>query len=410
MVLSESDYGHQALSDIIPVRDIFGLLFFTSVGMLLDPAFLMIHWETVLLLVLLVALGKGLIFGFLALLFGYGNVVPLAVGLGLFQVGEFSFVLARVGLSTESISRDVYSLMLSVTLVSMILTPLVSGLTTPLYSIRRRWFKHEPLQTINLPDAPLKDHVVIAGAGRIGQHVARVLQQMGLSFVLIELDYRVVEERKAAGFPVIFGDASQEVVLEAASIHMSCLLLITTPALVVARSIVEKSRELNPKLEIVARSSGVDQMQTLFELGATEVVLPEFEAGLEMTRQALAHLHVPTAEVLRYSDAVRRELYAPLRDVDADLKDILFLQTARDLLELNWVLLSQESPLRGRTLGELGVRSRVGVSVVGILRQGTFHANPSPEFRFEAGDMVGAIGTLEEFGAFENWAVPPRGA
>ncbi len=408
MVLSESDYGHQALSDIIPVRDIFGLLFFTSVGMLLDPSFLMSHWQTVLILVLLVALGKGVIFGVLALLFGYGNVVPLAVALGLFQVGEFSFVLARVGLATESITREMYSLVLSVTLVSMILTPFVSGLTGPLYSLRRRFFKREPLQTINLPDAGLKDHVVIAGAGRIGLHVARVLRRMNLSFVLIELDYRVVEERKAAGFPVIYGDASQEVVLEAASIHTCCLLLVTTPALVVARSIVEKSRELNPKLEIVARSGGVDQMLTLFELGATEVVLPEFEAGLEMTRQALAHLHVPTAEILRYSDAVRRELYAPIREVDADLKDVLFLQSAGDLLELNWVLLNQESPLKGHSLKDLAVRSRTGVSVVGVLRQGTFHPNPNPEFRFEAGDMVGVIGTLEEFAAFENWAVPPK--
>ncbi len=408
MVLSESDYGHQALSDIIPVRDIFGLLFFTSVGMLLDPSFLLARWETVLLLVALVAVGKALIFGLLAWAFGYGNVVPLAVGLGLFQIGEFSFVLARIGLATKSISADMYSLVLSVTLVSMILTPFISGLTAPIYSLRKRWFKAEPLQTINLPEAGLRDHVVIAGAGRIGHHVARVLQRMSLAFVLIELDYRVVEESKASGFPVVFGDAAQTAVLEAASIHKACLLLITTPAIVVARSIVEKAKRLNPALEIVARSGGVEQMQMLVDLGANEVVLPEFEAGLEITRQALAHLHVPTSEIVRYSDAVRRELYAPLRQVDADLKNILFLQTASDLLELHWVLLNQESPLKGHTLGELGVRSQTGVSVVGILRQGTFHANPGPDFRFDSGDMVGVIGKMEQFAAFENWAVPPR--
>jgi monovalent cation:H+ antiporter-2, CPA2 family len=408
MVLSESDYGHQALSEIIPIRDLFGLLFFTSVGMLLDPSFLMAHWETILLLVALVSTGKGLIFALLALLFGYGNVVPLAVGLGLFQIGEFSFVLARIGLSSQSISHEMYSLVLSVTLVSMILTPLVSGLTAPLYSLRKRWFKSEPLQTINLPEAGLRDHVVIAGGGRIGQHVARVLQQMRRSFVLIELDYRVVEQSKGQGFPVIYGDAAQAAVLEAASIHKACLILVTTPAIVVARAIVERARELNPKLEIVARSGGVEQMQVLFEMGATEVVLPEFEAGLELTRQALAHLHVPAAEILRYSDAVRRDLYAPLRQIDTDLQSILFLQSASDLLELNWLLLNQESPLNGHTLGDLGIRSRTGVSVVGILRQGTFHPNPSPEFRFEPRDMVGVIGKIEEFAAFENWAVPPR--
>jgi CPA2 family monovalent cation:H+ antiporter-2 len=106
MVLSESDYGHQALSDIIPLRDLFGLLFFTSVGMLFDPGFLWDHIQSVLLIVLAVGIGKGLIFVFIARIFKYGNVIPLAVGLGLFQIGEFSFVLARVGLSTNSIGND----------------------------------------------------------------------------------------------------------------------------------------------------------------------------------------------------------------------------------------------------------------------------------------------------------------
>ncbi len=131
MVLSESDYSHQALNDIIPLRDLFGLLFFTSVGMLLDPWFLLSHWHTILLLVILVGLGKGLLFAALARLFRYGNVVPLAVGLGLFQVGEFSFVLARTGLSSGSISKEIYALVLSTAIISMMLTPFVSGLTGP---------------------------------------------------------------------------------------------------------------------------------------------------------------------------------------------------------------------------------------------------------------------------------------
>jgi len=165
MVLSESDYSHQALSDIIPLRDIFGLLFFVSVGMLLNPAFLVANLATVLLVVLLVAVGKSLIFATLSVIFRYGNVVPLAVALTMFQVGEFSFVLARVGLSTNSISNELYSLMLSMAIVTMVLTPIISGQIAPLYALRKRWFKREPLQSINLPKAGLRDHVVIAGGG-----------------------------------------------------------------------------------------------------------------------------------------------------------------------------------------------------------------------------------------------------
>ena len=188
MVLSESDYGHQALSDIIPLRDLFGLLFFVSVGMLLDPAFLLNNLGVVLVVVGVVALGKGLIFGLLSRLFGYRNIVPLAVGLGLFQVGEFSFVLARVGVATNSIDANLYSLTLTVAIVTMLLTPLLSGFTGPLHALRQRWFPIEPVQTVNLPKAGLHGHVVIAGGGRVGQYVAQVLQRMGLAFVIVELD------------------------------------------------------------------------------------------------------------------------------------------------------------------------------------------------------------------------------
>src|SRR6056297_1538143 len=194
MVLSESDYGHQALSDIIPLRDIFGLLFFVSVGMLLDPVFLIKNWQKILIVVLCVSLGKGIIFTALSRLFGYGNVIPLALGLGMFQVGEFSFVLARVGISTHSISNDLYSLTLATAIVTMLFTPLVSGLTAPLYRLRTRMFKNEPVQTINLPDTDLHNHVVIAGGGRIGVYVGQVLQRLGLAFVIIEIDYRRVTQ------------------------------------------------------------------------------------------------------------------------------------------------------------------------------------------------------------------------
>ena len=406
MILSESDYSHQALSDIIPLRDLFGLLFFTSIGMLLDPAFLLKNWDTILLLVCLVALGKGLIFATLTRLFRYGNVVPLAVGLGLFQIGEFSFVLARTGLATESISLEMYSLVLSTAIISMMLTPLVSGLTAPLYSLHKRWFRHEPLLAINLPESGLHDHVVIAGGGRIGQHVAQVLQYLKLSFVLIELDHFRVDQARLAGFPVIYGDASQKIVLEAAQINKACLLLVTIPAIVVAQSIVLQAKQLKPSLDILARAEGVELMRALYERGAKQVVQPEFEAGLEMTRQALLHLQVPATEIIRYTDTIRRELYTPFHGNHDGYQRIALLRSAGSLLELNWLTLDQESPLNGRTIGELGIRTRTGASVVGVVRQGTLSPNPGPDFSFIPGDLVAVIGKSEQFDAFQKLASP----
>ena len=312
MVLGESDYSHQALSDIIPLRDVFGLLFFVSIGMLLDPAFLFANLKTVSLMVLLIIIGKGLIFAVLVMFFGYGNVIPLAVGLGLFQVGEFAFVLARVGVHTQSISAEMFSLILTTAVITMILTPFISGLTAPLYAVRRRWFKHEPLQTMNIPQTGLHHHVVIAGAGRVGAYVAHVLKSLQVTFVVIEFDSRRVNRLKETGVPLVYGDASQPIVLNAAGIEQAKLLIITTPSAIVTKTIVEKSRQFNPKLKIVARAENIDQIQILHELGVNEVIQPEFEAGLEVTRQALLSLNIAAADIRRFTDQVRQESYAPL--------------------------------------------------------------------------------------------------
>jgi len=174
-------------ADIIPLRDLFGLLFFASVGMLLEPRFLLNNLGQVLLLVLLVSVGKWGIFAGLAKIFGYGNVVPLAVGLGLFQIGEFSFVLARVGVTTESIDKDFYNLVLTAAVLTMVLTPIVSAQTGRLYALKKRWFRNDPLESINFPEEALHDHVVIAGGGRVGFQVAAVLDRLGISFVLVKI-------------------------------------------------------------------------------------------------------------------------------------------------------------------------------------------------------------------------------
>lgn len=406
MVLSESDYGHQALSDIIPLRDLFGLLFFASVDMLFNPAFLITHLKTVLLLVLLITAGKGLIFTTLPRLFGYRNVVPLAVGLSLFQVGEFSFVLARVGLNAEAISPELNTLVLTIAIVTIMLTPIVSGLTSPLYALRRRWFQYEPLQTVNLPPTGLRNHVVVAGGGRIGQCVAQVLQRLELGFVLIELNAHRVEQAKAAGWPIIFGDASQEIVLTAADIAHARLLLITAHAIVTTQVIVDQVRQLQPTLHIVARAEGIEHMHTLYHRGVYEVVQPEFEAGLEMTRQALAHLQIPATEIQRFTNAMHQELYAPLYQADTAYRVIAQLHHAPRLLDLNWVALPPESALIGRTIREIGIRGQTGATVVGVMRDGTFHPNPEIDYRFACGDLAAVIGQPAQLAMFQALAAP----
>ncbi len=404
IVLSESDYGHQALSDIIPLRDIFGLLFFVSVGMLLDPRFVLANWQMVLLAVLLVGVGKAVIFGTLSRLFRYGNIVPLAVGLSLFQAGEFSFVLARVGISTHSIGQDLYAFTLTVAVVTMLMTPFVSGLAAPLYAWRRRRFGREPLQTMNLPETELGDHIIIAGGGRVGLYVADVVHQLGLGLVLIELDPRRVEQAKQAQLPVIYGDASQEVVLEAAHVARARLVLVTTPALETTHAIVTQAHRMNPGVHIVARAEGIEAMQALREQGVYEVVQSEFEASLEITRQALLHFDIPPTEIQRFTDTIRQELYAPLYERHGMYETVALLQNAARLLEISWMSLPADSSLVGQTIEAARVRNRTGASVVGILHEGELLVNPERSYRFSRGDWVAVMGNAEQLAAFQTMA------
>jgi CPA2 family monovalent cation:H+ antiporter-2 len=322
LLLSESDFGYQALSDIIPLRDIFSLLFFTSIGMLLDPQFLLDHLGLVLTLVLLVMLGKGVIFASLSRLFRYRNIIPLATGLGLSQVGEFSFVLGRVGVETHSISSEFYSQILTMTVVTMLLTPLISGLTAPLYVFFGRWLKSVPLEPLYFPKTNLKDHFIIAGGGRVGRYIATVLHRMEIPFVIVEYSSMRVDELKTSGFPVLFGDAGKEIILEAVGAGKAKLLLITTPVTLISKAIVAQAKKLNPHIHIIARAERIEEMQGLHDEGVSHVVQPEFEAGLEFARQALLHLDIPVDQIEQYTDGVRHELYRPIyssAETDMDL-------------------------------------------------------------------------------------------
>jgi len=381
------------LSDIIPVRDLFGLLFFASVGMLLNPGFLLDHWKQVLMLVLIVSLGKGIIFALLARIFKYGNVVPLAVGLGLFQVGEFSFVLAQVGVSTNSISHEVYSLVLTTAIITMFLTPIISGQTAHLYALSKRWFKHEPLDTINYPKSGLRNHVIIVGGGRVGFRIAQVLKRLSVPLLIIELDQLRVEQAKNSEITVIYGDASHEVVLEAAETSSARMLIITSPEVVIAQAIVENARKVNTEIQVVARAPGVEFLEEFKKLNISEVVIPEFEAGLEMARKALVHLHIPAAKIQHYTESLRQDLFASLFSENEEDKILEQLQWAEHQFDLQWILIKPGSVLVGKTIGESEIRTKTASSVVGVIRNDKLETSLDVDFRFEANDRAAIIGT-----------------
>ena len=272
------------------------------------------------------------------------------------------------------------------------LTPLVSGQTARLYALKKRWFRHEPLESSSIPDTGLKNHAVIAGGGRLGFQIATVMKRFGMPFVIIELDHRRFLQAKAAGLAIVYGDAGQEIVLDAAGIKDATLLILTIPGVVAAKSTLVQSKRLNGRLEIVARASGPDYVDVFKDLGVAEIVLPEFEAGLEMTRRSLLHLGIPPTEVQRHTDTIRQERYAALFNNNDKYRLLSQLRGAEQQFDLQWVRLAGESPMALRTIGKSEIRKKTGVSIVGVVREGVLKANPDADFVLEPEDLVAIIG------------------
>jgi CPA2 family monovalent cation:H+ antiporter-2 len=286
-------------------------------------------------------------------------------------------VLARTGLAAGAISTGLYSLVLNTAVVTMVLTPVVSSLTSPVYRWLSRRRESDPVQTLNLGGSPLAGHVIIAGAGRVGCGIADVLRHLDLPVVLIELDHRRIDRVRADGRPVIFGDAAQPAVLEAAGVERARLLLVTIPVLGVSRAVIEYARRLNPEISIVARAE-------------------------------LLHLRMPTLDILHLTDRLREAPYAPAFERHAEhYPELSRLAGATRLLDLRWVRMAEGSPMHGRTIGELAVRSVTGASVAGLLRQQAFTAGPGPDARLVAGDLVAIVGDPAQIGRFEEAAAPP---
>lgn len=315
LVMSESELSHQALGNIVPLRDVFGLLFFCSVGMLFDPRFLLDNAPRIAIVVGCVVAGKIVIFGLLCRAFGYGNMAPWVVGFGLSQIGEFSFLLARAGLQGGSISNDLYSLMLTATVLSLLISPALSAAAGPVYRLWRRIRPQaEPLRTISLPRKELSGHVIVAGAGRTGRVIAGMLRDAHIPYVAIELEYAEAMRLRSEGHPVIWGDAGNPVILEAANVADARLLVIAFPDPAGARVAVVEGRRANPTMRIVARAAYGSHVRQLRELGVEEAVQPESEAGLAMVRKALEEFGLKGEEIAGRMSTARAQLYDAPRE------------------------------------------------------------------------------------------------
>ncbi len=313
LLVSGSDYAQQALADIRPLRDLFAVVFFVSLGMLADPMFISDNTVDITVVVAAIIVGKFLIASLVPIVFRYSTKTTLFVGSGLFQIGEFSFVLAAMALDLELITENMYSLVLSAALITILLTPFSMGAATILYN---RAVQSGRLSGVlaGRPDPEtqataeqLANHVVICGYGDVGRHLGRVLDRRGFSYLIIDIDPRVVEQARDRNVPCVYGDASNPDILARVNLVKARVLVVTFPDPTAARLVVANARSMNPRLDIVARVHRDEDSLILRKLGVAEMVRPELEAGLEIIRHTLHRFGLTTQEILYIVNTLRDE-------------------------------------------------------------------------------------------------------
>lgn len=313
VVIAESEYRTQVVAEVLPLRDLFTSLFFVSVGMLIDPITLVAALGPLALLTAAVVILKPAVSTVALLLAGVPGVVALPAALAIAQVGEFSFVLARLGVETGAIPPRVFDLTLATALVTIVLAPLVVGAgPAVLRGLRRipvvRTAFAEPLDAGSAAGG-LRRHVVICGFGNVARELAAVLDRRGFAYVVIEYNPSVMRELRRAGTRVIYGDAANPAVLEHAQLTEASLLAVLVPDPRSAELATRHARALNARLDIIARAARPEDVERLRRAGATDVVQPEFEAGVEVIRHALRRFGISGAELATIASGRRRSFY-----------------------------------------------------------------------------------------------------
>lgn len=394
LIISESEYVHETLARILPLRDLFVALFFVSVGLLIDPRAIVEHWPLVLGIAGLVVVGKGLLRGGLAALFAQPVRVSFFMALGFTQIGEFTFVMAQVGADSGVLSEANYNVVLTSALLTIIVSSSLFRATPALWRRLSAAFPdvdwpRSPQAIESTHQTGTSGHVVLCGYGRMGRMVADALIRFGIPLVVVERDPERADQLKSHEIPVVIGDATYETVLREAAPERALLVVIALPDFYNARQAFRTLQGLNATVPIVARAHWGPEREQLFREGITDVIQPEFEGAIEMVRHTLMHADVASLEVEGYIRETRQQRYGRLVQSWLQRED-----PGHRAHKLQEVPLSEGSPLAGHSLASCQVREHFGVSVLAIRRRsGELVSNPSPDTVFQAGDRVLVMGT-----------------
>lgn len=404
MVLSESDYSHQVTADILPFRDVFNSLFFVSIGLLLSVAALMENIAAVMFWVVMLVAGKTLIIWAVVRLLGFPQRISAMTALGLAQIGEFSFVLAKAGRGVDLLPDTDYQIFLAASIISMIATPFLIAAAPNFGYFVQRIFKDKSDHEIeNAEDdihltssGGLTNHVIIVGYGLNGRNLARVLRAVLVPYTILDANYETVRRAKEKGEKINFGDATRREVLLHAHIEEANALVLAMSDPQGARRTVKQARQMNEKLYIVVRTRYTAEITELLELGANEVIPEEFETSIEIFSRVLNRYGVARQVIEGQIEEIRRQGYEMLRSPYLPEVKMANLNAALQSATTENIKLDENSPVIGKNLAESKLRNETGVTLIAVIRDGQTKINPSANYKFREGDILVLLGTSEK--------------
>ncbi len=402
MVIAESEYSHQVLTNILPLRDGFISLFFISVGMLMDVRTLLNHPLEVAGTLSAILIVKTVVVVGSVLVLGYPLRVAVLVGCALAQVGEFSFVLSRVGWEWGLITPQLNQYFLSASVISLLLTPFAIHISPKLAGgIGRlrwveRWFPGRKFEELKPEQVDIRDHVIIVGYGPGGRNLSRVLKAIEVPYCILELNGETVRRMRRNGEPIYYGDAASPEVLKHLVIHHARALVVAVSDPASIRRAVRVARDLNPRLYIIVRTRYMAEIDELYRLGADEVISEEFETSIELFARVLRRYHIPRTVIGEQIEMIRQERYEMLRQLEGPRLAQAELTRIFAQVEMETYLVGEGGSTTGKTIAELHVRRRTGASVVAVIQNGRITANPGPEHRISAGQVLVLVGSRKQ--------------
>lgn len=403
MIISESDYSHQATANIIPFHQIFISFFFVSIGMLLDVQFVFDNILYVILLTLSVTITKSIIVGFAVIMLRYPLRTVILTALSIFQVGEFAFLLANTSMQYELLPDNVYQYFLATSIVSMGMTPLLFKFAHQLTDllVKVPGAKRLEPQTI-APDTrislaeELNDHLVIIGYGINGKNLARAARNADIPYRIVELNAKTVKSAKAEGEQIYFGDATEESILKHLFVHKARVVVIAISDPKATKKIVSQIRGLSKTVYVIVRTRFVKEIQENLQAGADEVIPEEFETSIEIFSKVLSKYLIPAQEIQSFIDLIRSQNYEMFRNpghltarqngVHLDIPDATFVSLP---------VIQSTNKIVGKTLRESDLREKYNINVIAIKREEKFISHVRPDEVIAQGDTLYVFGTNE---------------